>query len=143
MTSEERLAALVAGLEGVGLTCLIMGGHAVRYYGLNRHTNDFDLTLAPDGWDELPARLERTGLFPPGGLVEGNSWRPGAFRQFQIGRLPGGEEEWLKFWRENHLLDPFQELFARREMGACGGRDLPFLALLDLVRSKETERAKD
>lgn len=26
-----------------------MGSHTVRFYGLQRHTNDFDLTLAPDG----------------------------------------------------------------------------------------------
>lgn len=66
MNPEERLAAIVTALESVGLSCLVMGGHAVRYYGLNRHTNDFDLTLAPDGWDDLADRLARTGLFPGG-----------------------------------------------------------------------------
>jgi hypothetical protein len=120
-----------------------MGGHAVRYYGLQRYTNDFDLTVAADGWDDLADRLARTGLFPAGGPVEGNSWRPGAFRRFQLGVLADGQEEWLEFWRENHLLDPFPDLFARREVGVYGGRAVPFLALPDLLRSKETERAKD
>lgn len=143
MTPEERLAALVAALESVGLSCLVMGGHAVRFYGLNRYTNDFDLTLAPDGWDDLSDRLARTGVFPAGELSEGESWRPGAFRRFQIGRLPGGEEEWLEFWRTNHLLAPFPELLARRETVVYGGREIPFLSLPDLIRSKETERAKD
>lgn len=50
MNPEERLAVIVTALESVGLSYLIMGGHAVRFYGLQRHTNDFDLTLAPDGW---------------------------------------------------------------------------------------------
>ncbi len=64
MSPEERLAAIVAALESVGLCCLVMGGHAVRFYGLQRYTNDFDFTLAPDGWDDLAERLVRTGLFP-------------------------------------------------------------------------------
>jgi hypothetical protein len=140
---EERLAAVARALESVGLSCLIMGGHAVRFYGLRRHTNDFDLTLAPAGWDDLAGRLARTGLFPATGPVEGNSWRPGAFRRFLLGNLADGQEEWLEFWRGNHLLAPFADLFARREVGAYGGRPLAFLSLPDLIRSKETERAKD
>ena len=44
-----------------------MGGHAVRYYGLQRYTNDYDLTIAPDDWDDLAARLSRTSLFPKNG----------------------------------------------------------------------------
>jgi hypothetical protein len=120
-----------------------MGGHAVRHYGLQRYTNDFDLTLAPEGWTNLPDRLSRTGLFPGGVPAGGHSWRPGAFRRFQVGTLPDGREEWLEFWRENHLLDPFPELFARREEGVYGGRVVPFLGLRDLIRSKETERARD
>jgi hypothetical protein len=143
LNPKERLAALVAALESVGLSCLVMGGHAVRFYGLQRHTNDFDLTLAPDGWDDLADRLARTDLFAGTGPVEGNSWRPGAFRRFLLGHLAEGQDEWLEFWRGNHLLAPFPELFARREVGAYGGRELPFLSLPDLIRSKETERAKD
>jgi hypothetical protein len=140
---DERLAAIVRALEAVGLSCLILDGHAVRFYGLQRHTNDFDLTLAPDGWDDLAGRLARTALFPATGPVEGASWRPGVFRRFLLGKLTGGQEEWLEFWRANHLLAPFAELFARREVGAYGGRQLAFLSLPDLIRSKETERAKD
>jgi hypothetical protein len=143
VTPEERLAAIYPALESVGLSCLIMGGHAVRFYGLQRYTNDFDLTLAPDGWDDLADRLARTGLFPDTGPVEGSSWRPGAFRRFLLGDRADGQEEWLEFWRGNHLLAPFAELLARREAGAYGGRQLTFLSLPDLIRSKETERAKD
>jgi hypothetical protein len=140
---EERLAAVARALEAVGLSCLILGGHAVRFYGLQRYTNDFDLTLAPDGWDDLADRLTRTGLFAATGPVEGTSWRPGAFRRFLLGNLADGQEEWLEFWRGNHLLAPFAELFARREVGVYGGGQLAFLSLPDLIRSKETERAKD
>lgn len=143
MNPEERLAAIVTALEAAGLSCLVMGGHAVRHYGLHRYTNDFNLTVAPEGWGDLPERLARSGLFPAGAPPEGNSWRPGAFRRFQVGTLPAGQEEWLEFWRENHLLDPFPDLFSRREVSPYGGRELPFLGLGDLIRSKETERAKD
>jgi hypothetical protein len=143
LNPEERLAAIVVALESVGLSCLVMGGHAVRFYGLQRHTNDFDLTLGADGWDDLADRLARTGLFAVTGPVEGNSWRPGAFRRFLLGNPADGQEEWLEFWGANHLLAPFPQLFARREVGGYGGRELPFLSLPDLIRSKETERAKD
>lgn len=143
MNSEARLAEIITALEAVGLTCLIMGGHAVRFYGLDRNTADYDLHLAPACWDDLPFRLRQAPLFAQIGLVEGPSWRPNAFRRFQIGALPSGREEWLEFWRENHLLAPFPELFSRREQGVYGGRPLPFLALPDLIRSKETERETD
>ena len=56
MTAEVRLAEILTCLEEVGLTCLVMGGHAVRHYGLNRNTNDFDFHLSPDGWSDLADR---------------------------------------------------------------------------------------
>lgn len=142
MTPESRLAGIVTALERVGVACLVMGGHAVRYYGLARNTDDYDLHLAPDGWDDLPARLAQAGLVA-GPLVEGPSWRPNDFRRFLLGRRPDGREEWLEFWRANHLLPPFAELYPRRETGEYGGRPLPFLGLPDLIRSKETERDGD
>jgi hypothetical protein len=140
---DVRLAEIVASLEAAGLTCLIMGGHAARFYGVDRTTGDFDLHLAPDRWENLPLALSRTTLFAGKPLIEGPSWRPNAFRRFQTGTLPSGREEWLEFWRENHLLAPFPELFARREQGAYGGRTMGFLSLPDLIRSKETERETD
>jgi hypothetical protein len=143
VNSDERLAAVVTVLEAAGLTCLVMGGHAVRFYGLHRYTSDFDLHLSADGWDDLAERLNRSPLATGGPLPEGPSWRPHAFRRFQIGRLDDGREEWLEFWRENHLLDAFPALHARREEGEYGGRVLPFLGLADLIRSKETERESD
>jgi hypothetical protein len=143
VTPEARLADVLAALEGAALSCLVMGGHAVRYYGLLRNTIDFDLHLAPESWEGLPARLAATPLFAGRPVVEGPSWRPHSFRRFQLGTLPDGREEWLEFWRGNHLLAPFPELYARREEGPYGGRVLPFLSLADLIRSKETERAVD
>jgi hypothetical protein len=140
---ETRLAEIVTALDAVGLTCLVMGGHAGRYYGLQRNTNDYDLHLAPERWPDLPHLLRQCSIFLGQPVVEGPSWRPDSFRRFQIGRLADGREEWLEFWRSNHLLPPFAELFTRREEGSYGGRSLPFLALPDLIRSKETERASD
>lgn len=143
MNAEARLAEIFTALEGQGLRCLVMVGHAVRFYGLDRNTVDFDLHLAPDCWDDLPLRLSQTSLFACKPLIEGPSWRPNAFRRFQIGTLPSGREEWLEFWRENHLLPPFAELFSGRQEGPYGGRTLAFLSLPDLIRSKETERETD
>jgi hypothetical protein len=76
-------------------------------------------------------------------LIAGPSGRSDAFQRYQIGRLPDGREDWLEFWRTNHLLAPFSEAYLRREEGIYGGRILPFLGLPDLIRSKETERPVD
>jgi hypothetical protein len=143
VTPDVRLTEVVSQLEAVGVSCLVMGGHAVRFYGLSRNTNDVDLHVAPDQWDDLPARLARTTLFAGQAVMEGPSWRPGAFRRFRIGTLPDSRDEWLEFWRENHLLAPHHDLLARSERGPYGGREITFLGLADLIRSKETERDAD
>jgi hypothetical protein len=143
VNAEHRLAEIVTALEQVGLTVLVMGGHAVRYYGLDRNTIDYDLHLAPADWDELAPRLNRSSLAFGQPLTEGPSWRPGSFRRFLLGRLSDGRDEWLEFWHDNHLLAPFAELHGRREQGTYGGRKLSFLSLPDLIHSKETEREKD
>lgn len=143
MSPDEKLAAVVTALEGVGIRCLVMGGHAVRYYGLDRTTDDFDLHLAPDCWDDLADRMARSDWLRGRNPVEVPSWRVTTFRRFQIGTLASGREEWLEFWKENHLLPPFDDLYARRESGPYGGRSVEFLSLPDLIRAKETEREKD
>jgi hypothetical protein len=140
---EARLAEVAAALESVGLSYLVMGGHAVRFYGISRNTIDYDLHLSPQDWDTLPERLAQSPLFAGRALIEGPTWRPLAFRRFRLGELDDGRDEWLEFWRHNHLLAPFAELSQRRELGEYGGRALPFLALPDLIRSKETERNSD
>jgi hypothetical protein len=138
-----RLAEIVTALEQVGLTVLVMGGHAVRYYGIDRNTIDYDLHLSPADWDHLAESLNRSTLAGGQPLTEGPSWRPDSFRRFLLGRLPDERDEWLEFWRTNHLLPPFAELHGRREQGSYGGRIISFLSLPDLIRSKETERDKD
>ncbi len=143
MTSDERLAAIYSDLAGRGLPSLVMGGHAVRHYGVDRNTVDYDfhLALGPEEWRRLPEILGGSSLLT--GLREGASWRPADFRRFVIGSLADGRDEYLEFWRRNHLLAPFSELHARREEGAYGGQRVAFLGLADLIHSKETERESD
>ena len=143
MSGEERLAALYAEMVELGLPCMVMGGHAVRFYGIDRTTVDFDfhLALEPEAWKGLLDVFARSALLA--GAREAHSWRPADFRRFAIGRLPDGREEMLECWRRNHLLRPFPELLARREKGAYGGGTVAFLGLSDLIRSKETEREDD
>jgi hypothetical protein len=145
VSAEARLASFYEGLAGQGLSCLVMGGHAVRHYGVDRSTLDFDLHLALDdrSWRDLATLVARIPALAGVAIVEGPSWRPHAFRRFVVGRLPDGREERLEFWRRNHLLAPFDELWARREVNEYGGRMLSFLGLDDLIRSKETEREDD
>ncbi|MDA0839316.1 MAG: hypothetical protein O2857_16225 [Planctomycetota bacterium] len=145
MTLEEKLTAIVAALDEAGLQYLVMGGHAVRHYGVQRNTNDFDFHVSLDeaNWKTLPDRLTQTSFFSSGSLIEGPSWRADDFRRFQIGQLPDGREEWLEFWRRNHLLPLFEDLYARREQEEYNHRQISFISLPDLIRSKETERESD
>jgi hypothetical protein len=143
VNSALCLAEIVTALERVGLTVLVMGGHAVRYYGLDRNTIDYDLHLSPADWDALGPRLDQSTLAAGRPLTRGPSWRPGSFQRFLLGQLPDGRDEWPEFWRTNHLLAPFAEVYGRREEGTYGGRTLAFLSLPDLIRSKETQRETD
>jgi hypothetical protein len=143
MNAELRLVEILAALDGLGAKYLVMGGHAAKYYGIQRATFDYDLHISIADWDGLAAFLARSPELSATGLVEGSSWRPQDFRRFLIGRLPDGREEWLEFWRRNHLLAPFDQLSARCEVGEYGGRQVAFLSLEDLIRSKQTERDKD
>ena len=59
MTPDVRLAEVVSALEVVGVSCLVMGGHAVRFYGLCRHTNDVDLHISSDQWDDLNSEIAK------------------------------------------------------------------------------------
>jgi hypothetical protein len=141
LTSADRLALIYEQLVGAGLRVVVLGGHAVRYYGVDRNTVDYDfhVALSAEEWRQLPDRL--APLFVD--LREGPSWRPDDFRRFVVGRLADGRDELVECWRRNHLLAPFPELWARREEGAYGGRSVAFLGLRDLIRSKETERESD
>ena len=110
MTSHERLAELFAELRGLGIACLVMGGHAVRFHGVDRSTLDYDLALAMDRdeWNDLPRRLRASRLLA--NCREGDSWRPKDFRRFVMGALADGRQERFECWRRNHLLAPFADL---------------------------------
>jgi hypothetical protein len=142
MNPPERLAAIWSALRDVGIDALVMGGHAVRYYGVDRNTNDFDFCTGASGPAELRDGLARSPLL--GVARDGPAWRSGDFARFEIGRLPDGREEWLEFWIRNPLLPGYGALAARAELGTYGGRDdVRFISLPDLLRSKETERDSD
>ena len=143
MNATARLLEVTRALSEGKLRHLIMGGHAVRHFGVDRNTFDFDFHLSSADAEDLEARLRRTPLFATSDLQEAISWRRGDFRRFKIGILPNGKEEWLEFWLRNHLLPPFDELFSRCEIIVQDSCHLRFLSLPDLIRSKETERADD
>ena len=46
MTPDEKLARIFGSLIKAGVDVLVMGGHAVRHYGVDRNTNDFDLVTS-------------------------------------------------------------------------------------------------
>ena len=143
MDVTERLTEIVSALDELKVPYLVMGGHAVRYYGFNRDTTDHDFHIPVQAAEKLSDILSRTSLFVAGTLSEAPTWRGEDFRRFVLGLLPDGKEELLEFWIRNHLLDDFESLYQRREEGAYGKRKIAFLSLPDLIRSKETEREQD
>ena len=144
MSIVAHLAQITSALDELQVPHLVMGGHAVRYYGFNRDTTDHDLHIPANFGQNLSELLGKTSLFVSAPPAETITWRGAAdFQRFVIGVLPDGKEELLEFWLHNHLLDDFDSLYQRREEGFYGGRNISFLSLPDLLRSKETEREND
>lgn len=79
MRLDDRLAALYAAVRGLGLPALVMGGHAVRFYGIDRTTVDYDLHVVVDNatWGRLGDVLSRSPLLASGPVAEGPSWASG------------------------------------------------------------------
>jgi hypothetical protein len=144
MKIVEHLNQITSALDELKIPYLVMGGHAVRYYGFNRETTDHDLHIPANVGKNLSDLLSKTSLFGSSPPTESITWRgEDDFKRYVIGTLPDGKEELLEFWIHNHLLDDFQELYQRREEGFYAGKTVSFLSLPDLIRSKETEREND
>lgn len=144
MKVVEHLTKITSALDELKIPHLVMGGHAVRYYGFNRETTDHDLHIPADIGQNLSDLLRKTSLFDAAPPAEAPTWRgDDDFKRYVVGVLPDGKEEFLEFWIHNHLLDDFENLYGRREEGIYGGKKISFLALPDLIRSKETEREND
>jgi hypothetical protein len=141
VSPDEKLARIARALQETGIDALVMGGHAVRYYGVDRKTSDFDLVAAVTSTADLRTRLPSIPLLA--GLKEIPVWRGDDFARFEIGTLPDGRQELLEFWVHNHLLPAFPDLKSRAEIGHYGGDEVVFVSLDDLLRSKETERESD
>jgi hypothetical protein len=141
MKIVEHLNQITSAFDELKVPYLVMGGHAVRYYGFNRETTDHDLHIPENVGKNLSDLLSKTSLFVSATPTESITWRgENDFKRYVIGTLPDGKEELLEFWIHNHLLDDFKELYQRREDGFYAGKTVSFLSLPDLIRSKETER---
>jgi hypothetical protein len=68
---EVRLAEIVTAIEATGIPCLVMGGHAVRYYGLSRNTIDFDLHIVEQALASTSLAVCQAFLLPfASGLIK-------------------------------------------------------------------------
>jgi hypothetical protein len=141
VTPEEKLFHVTSVLKAAEVEVLVMGGHAARYYGVSRNTNDFDLVTSLNTPGDLRGKLAQLTTLGP--LREAPVWRSMDFARFELGPLPDGREEYLEFWFRNHLLSDFATLQSRAEVGEYGGGPIGFLSITDLMRSKETERESD
>ena len=75
MNPEVRLANIVTALEQAGIACLVMGGHAVRFYGLLRNTVDFDLQLSWHSWKRYDGNTNTPGDWPIRRTKKRSAWR--------------------------------------------------------------------
>lgn len=141
MNPDQKLALLAQLINDSGMNALVMGGHAVRYYGIDRNTADFDMVAGTSSPTELRKKLAEIPMLASAKEVP--VWRTNDFARFEIGTLPDGRQELLEFWLQNHLLPDFATLNSRAEVGNYGGSLVAFLSLDDLLRSKETERESD
>ena len=141
MNPDQKLALLTQAIKDAGMKALVMGGHAVRYYGIDRNTSDFDMVVGTSSPTELREKLAEIPMLASAKEIP--VWRTNDFARFEIGTLPDGRQELLEFWLQNHLLSDFATLNSRAEVGNYGGSLVAFLSLDDLIRSKETERESD
>jgi tRNA nucleotidyltransferase/poly(A) polymerase len=63
MTPEQRLAQIAEVLDEAGVDALVLGGHAVRYYGIDRNTIDLDFVTETQA-SEVRARLAHSPRLP-------------------------------------------------------------------------------
>ena len=92
MTPDEKLARLFDSLLKTGIDVLVMDGHAVRHYGVDRNTNDFDLVTSLKTPKELKQRVSMTDWLT--GTREAIVWRHQDFARFEIGRWRKGKNNW-------------------------------------------------
>jgi hypothetical protein len=64
LNSDEKLAFIARRLAASGIEALVMGGHAARYYGIDRNTSDFDFVTSIAVPIELKQRISIALLFP-------------------------------------------------------------------------------
>ncbi len=137
MTSDRELAELQFELAENGIRSLVMGGQAVRYYDLNRTTDDFDFYVSP----ESGASVER--WLATRQVIEIDVSRESTVRRFQFQSQRNAHELKLKLWYGGRLFPAFSDAYQRREHGAYGDRPCDFLSINDLIQTKETAREKD
>ncbi len=63
MNVVEHLTKIVSALAELRIPHLVMGGHAVRYYGFSRETTDHDLCIPPEVGQHLAELLSQRSLF--------------------------------------------------------------------------------
>lgn len=65
MNIVEHLNQITSALDELDVSYLVMGGHAVRYYGFRRETTDHDLYIPAEIGRNLSELLSRTALLFP------------------------------------------------------------------------------
>lgn len=84
MNVVEHLVEIVSALNALQIPHLVMGGHAVRYYGFSRETNNHDLCIPTDVGQNLAELLSKTSLFVSAPPTEAPTWRGDDFRRFVL-----------------------------------------------------------
>ena len=133
---DRELAAL-SEFNRSGVDYLLVGGFAVRYYGVNREAADVDLfvSAAPANAARLLGAIERIIGHPPDISVTQLS----APKKHVLFRQDGLELELLT---SVPGLE-FSDAFAGREQACQNGVEIPVVSKGDLLQIKRTVAEKD
>ena len=144
LPSERLLLDALGVLEGLRLPHMVMGGFAVRAWGIPRPTYDADVAVAANegGLAQLFDALERAGFDVPEIHRKGFLDTVGGMEKLKATRIAHGSV-WdvdLFLVRGAHLISALE----RRRTVALGGRSVPVMAPEDVVLLKlVANRRKD
>lgn len=131
---HELLALLIANQ----VEFLVVGGHAVAFYGYPRFTEDLDLYVRPsrENAARTMAALQAFGFGNVGIAAEDFVADD---RVIQLGRAPNRVDLLTRLWGVD-----FDEAWARRVTGTLDDLPVAMLSKADLIRNKRaTARPQD
>lgn len=133
---QSLLEEMVAFLEARRIEYMIMGGIAVRFWGIPRPTFDLDFTLSLNaaGIPELGADFEANGYSVPQIHAKGFLDQLAGMRKFAVARFVDGREVRVDLFLVTTAYQ--RDAFGRRLRRKINGGEAWFIAPEDLILHK-------